>query len=374
MGTPNLWNPKASFSILATNNQYVRRSLLAWFERSARSLPWRESRDAYRIWISEVMLQQTQVATVIPYFHKFLECYPTLANLADADEHDVLQLWEGLGYYRRARDLLKAARQLRDAGFATVPNDASIVRSLPGFGRYTTNAVLSQAYDARLPILEANSTRLLCRLFGIEGDPKRADNQSRLWHLAEVILPRKNVGAFNQALMELGSLVCKPNTPACPSCPLKRSCVAFRHGRQAEIPHRAQAAEITNVAETAVVISRGDRILLVQRPSSGRWANLWEFPHVENASGETNTQTAARLLSTLGVSGMVDSEIATIRHSVTRYRITLTAFHATYQSGLIESPMHPNHAWVRLNELSSYPLSAPQRRLARALMTTVHPS
>ncbi len=312
------------------------------------------------------MLQQTQVATVIPYFHRFVERYPSLSDLADADEHEVLQLWEGLGYYRRARDLLKAAGQLRDAGFDTIPNDEDLVRALPGFGRYTTNAVLSQAYDARLPILEANSTRLLCRLFGIDGDPKITANQRRLWHLAELLLPRNKSGAFNQSLMELGALVCKPTAPACSECPLKRRCVACLQGRQAEIPQRSKSAAITKLSEVAVVITNGDRVLLVQRPPIGRWANLWEFPHGPNSDGETNELAAARLLEVLGIRGTVEAEITTLRHSVTRYRISLTAFRIAFQGGALDSTLYPNHAWVQLAELANYPLSAPQRRLAVA--------
>ncbi len=203
-------------------------SLLRWFDRHARNLPWRRTRDPYAIWISEVMLQQTQVATVIPYFERFLNAFPSLSALAAADEQHVLRLWEGLGYYRRARNLHQAAQLLHAEHAERFPDDADVLRRLPGFGRYTANAVLSQAFDRRLPILEANSRRVLCRLFGVRDDPQEAAVQARLWTAAEALLPVKRVGAFNQALMELGALVCTPARPQCSRCPLSRQCQARR--------------------------------------------------------------------------------------------------------------------------------------------------
>src|SRR5262249_39569619 len=181
----------------------VRPSLLNWFGRARRDLPWRLDRDPYHIWVSEIMLQQTQVATVIPFFKRFLRAFPTLKRLAAADEQDVLRLWEGLGYYRRARDLHRAARQIVAQHGGEVADDPAVLKTLPGIGRYTLGAILSQAYDRRLPILEANSQRVLCRLLGLDDDPRREPARSRLWRVAEALLPIRQVGDFNQALMEL---------------------------------------------------------------------------------------------------------------------------------------------------------------------------
>jgi len=270
--------------------------LLAWFDQHQRDLPWRHDRDPYRIWVSEVMLQQTQVATVIPYFERFLRAFPTLTDLARATEHDVLILWEGLGYYRRARDLHRAARELVASHGGQVPNDPDVLGKLPGFGRYTCNAVLSQAFDRRLPILEANSQRLLSRLFGREAHPQEASARRWLWDAAKALLPAKRVGAFNQALMELGALVCTPTDPQCEQCPLAGRCAARLQGRQEEIPARKAAPAPTQVREAAVVVRRAGRVLLAQRPERGRWAAMWEFPHVELRTGETEEDGANRVV------------------------------------------------------------------------------
>lgn len=343
------------------------RRLLAWFRRNARPLPWRADRDPYRIWISEVMLQQTQVATVIPYFERFLNRYPTLAKLAQANEQDVLRLWEGLGYYRRARVLWQTARLLDANSCTTIPDDPDFVRTLPGFGRYTANAVLSQAYNRRLPIVEANSQRVLCRLFGIEQNPKESAVQKLLWQHAESLLPKNGVGDFNQALMELGALVCTPAKPSCGVCPLAEACQAKSQGRQGEIPLRAKSVDVTHVEEVAVIVRKKDRLLLVQRPDKGRWARMWEVPHGELAWMESHATAAQRLLDSLGLTGDITGELAAIRHSVTRFRITMTCLQVAYRRGVLRAGSYADSAWVRADQLGDYPLAMPQRRLARRL-------
>jgi len=315
------------------------------------------------------MLQQTQVATVIPYFERFLTTFPTLTALAAAQEQEVLRLWEGLGYYRRARDLHRAARVLAAEHAGQVPDDPEVLSCLPGLGRYTRNAVLSQAFDRRLPILEANSQRLLSRLFGRTGDPRQGPARRWLWQAAEALLPARQVGAFNQALMELGSLVCTPTAPRCPECPLAARCQARRLGQQESIPVRTPAPAVIRVREVAVVIRRGEHVLLVQRPATGRWAGLWEFPHAPVHDGEQDDRAALRCAAALtGLQIQVGTELLTVRHGVTRYQITLMCFEASYQSGAFASDFYAQGIWVRPEELVAYPVSAPQRRLARALV------
>lgn len=347
----------------------LRRRLLGWFRRHGRDLPWRRSRDPYRIWVSEVMLQQTQVAKVIPYFERFLRAFPTLADLAAAPEQDVLRLWEGLGYYRRARDMRRAAGWLASECDGRIPDDPDLFRTLPGTGRYTVGAVLSQAYDRRLPILEANSQRVLCRLFGIAEDPTQGPTRRRLWELAEALLPARQVGDFNQALMELGALVCTPKKPRCGECPVRTCCEASRLGLQDGIPARPAQPRPVEVREAAAVVRRGRRLLLLRRPPAGRWAGLWEFPHGELVAGEDHAAAAARVVrERTGLTCRVGAELLTVRHGVTHHRITMVCFEAVYHSGTFRPGSYVQARWVAPAELESYPVSVPQRRLIRHLL------
>jgi A/G-specific adenine glycosylase len=346
------------------------RALLSWFDRNRRVLPWRKDRDPYHIWVSEIMLQQTQVATVIPFYTRFLEAFPSIPALAAAELQDVLRLWEGLGYYRRARNLHAAAQRLVRESAGCIPNDPSLMRGLPGIGRYTLGAILSQAYDARLPVVEANSQRVLSRLFGWRDDPRGGPARRRLWQTAEALLPKRRVGDFNQALMELGALVCTPLAPRCPACPVARHCAARRLGVQEEIPARAARPETVRHEEVAVIVRRGTRVLLLQRPDEGRWASLWEFPHGAEEAGETHERAAVRLAQQLaGIAVKMGPELLTLRHSVTHHRITLVCFEADYRSGRFQSSFYRAGNWLEPGQLAAYPVSAPQRRLAQKLIS-----
>jgi A/G-specific adenine glycosylase len=346
----------------------LRRRLLTWFDRHKRALPWRDSREPYRIWVSEVMLQQTQVATVIPYFHRFLLAFPTLKDLAEADEQEVLRLWEGLGYYRRARDLHRAARLLVTNHDGLLPDDVDVWKNLPGVGRYIRGAVLSQAFDRRLPIVEANSKRVLCRLFGQTGDPSSKPVNDWLWQTAEALLPKKRVGDFNQALMELGALLCTPTAPRCGECPLSADCMARGDGTQESIPFKASRQTIEGVREVAIVIRKRKQVLLLRRPPAGRWANMWEFPRLAVENCETVESAAERILcEVLGIKAELGAELLTIRHSVTRFRITLVALEAKFLSGVVRMNYYQDARWLQPIELSDYPVSSPQRLLAREI-------
>jgi A/G-specific adenine glycosylase len=349
------------------------RRLLAWFDCHRRELPWRRDRNPYRVWVSEVMLQQTTVAAVGPYFERFLAAFPTVTDLANADEQAVLRIWEGLGYYRRARHLHQAARRLVNDHDGKLPNDPVVWAGLPGVGRSILGAVLSQAFDRRLPIVEANSLRVLCRLFGYTGDPRSGEGKKWLWDKASELLPAKRAGDFNQAIMELGALVCTPAAPKCDECPLAGACVSRQKGMQSAIPQKASRPAVTAVREVALVIRRGPRVLLAQRPpDAARWADLWEFPHGELTAGETHEAAAERLLEPLtGLDVIVGPELLTVRHGVTRFRITLVCLEAEYRSGRFRSDFYRRGLWLRPAELADYPVSAPQRTLTRAVAATV---
>jgi len=355
-------------------SRQIRRRLLAWFDRHRRDLPWRHTRDPYRIWLSEIMLQQTQVAAVVPFYQRFLKAFPTVEALAAADEQLVLRHWEGLGYYRRARHLHQAARLLVAKHGSRLPDDPDSWRELPGIGRYTLGAVLSQAFGRRLPILEANSCRVLCRLFGVRKPPKQSSVQSHLWHLAEQLLPVKRVGDFNQALMELGALVCTPAAPDCGGCPLAALCVARGLGIQERLPLRPPAPATVAVDEVAVLVRRGPRVLVGQRPDTGRWANLWEFPHDGLRLGETHQAAAARMLPALtGVVADLGPEVTTLTHAVTRYSITLVCLEATHRRGEFQSTYYQQGRWIKPAQLVQLPFGSPQRRLAQIIQHPVLP-
>lgn len=354
---------------LRDTHAIIHRRLLPWFARHARDLPWRANRDPYSIWVSEVMLQQTQVAAVIPYFERFLARFPTLFDLAEASERDVLLLWEGLGYYRRARDLHRAARLIASEHGGVFPSAPDILRRLPGFGRYTVGAVLSQAFDRRLPIVEANSQRVLSRLFAKQGDARSPAFRAWLWQSAEELLPRRKVGTFNQALMELGALICTAKNPQCSLCPLRQACAAQRRGTPEAFPGPSKRSDTIAITEIAVVVRRGTKVLLVQRPPAGRWASLWEFPHAPLSDGQAWETSAARMLADLtGIRARLGAELLTVRHGVTNHAITLVAILATYQSGRFQSSFYTQAKWLEPCQLDQYPVSVPQRKLAQHLV------
>ena len=348
----------------------LRRRLLAWYERHARDLPWRRTNDPYAVWLSEIMLQQTQVATVKPYFERFIHALPTIEALARADEHEVMRLWEGLGYYRRARQLHRAAQIIVAEHAGQFPRDSAVVHRLPGIGRYTAGAILSIAFDAREPILEANTRRLLSRLLAYRGDPHSAGGQRLLWAMAEMLLSRRNAGRFNQALMELGSEVCTSRSPRCLDCPVAALCRANQQGRQQEIPPPKTKRPVEAVREAAVLVRRHGRVLLLRWPEGRRWAGLWDFPRFPLAA-ESPTAIGRELVENVwaltGVTVAPGRHIATLRHGVTRFRITLDCYEAECVSGGRKTAAPLETRWLHPAELGDYPLSSTGRKLAKLI-------
>jgi A/G-specific adenine glycosylase len=317
--------------------------------------------------VSEIMLQQTQVATVEAYFSRFLRAFPTLRALARADRQDVLRQWEGLGYYRRATQLHEAAQIVVSEHAGEFPRDFDAVVGLPGIGRYTAGAILSIAFDQRRPILEANTTRLLSRLLAHRGNPSSSEGQRVLWAFAEAILPRKHVGTFNQALMELGGAVCTVRSPRCDECPVAPLCRARHLGLQHEIPSPKPKRAFETVREAAVVIRRRGRVLLVRCAEGERWAGLWDFPRFSIRAEETaalGRELAARVRQRTGVRVELGRHLKTIKHGVTRFRITLECYQAEYLSQRDGKPSSEAMRWVRPAELDEYPLNSTGRRLA----------
>ncbi len=368
---------RASLAVLPTLpwKRSLAKDLLGWYRRHARDLPWRRTRDPYAIWVSEIMLQQTQVATVIPYFARFMARFPTVEALASAAENDVLRHWEGLGYYRRARQLHRAAAVIVDEHAGQFPRELTVVSTLPGIGRYTAGAITSIAFDARTPILEANTVRLLSRLAAFEGDPSSGAGRRFLWQLAESILPPENCRSFNQALMELGSLVCTPRKPKCETCPVAGQCASLIGGRQHEIPRLRPKTPSEAVREAAVVVWRKDRVLLRRRTPGERWAGLWDFLRFE-LSARRGTALVDELLEKVrGQSGLSiepPEPIATLKYGVTRFRITLQCYAARSPGrGRLSAG---EWQWVDPADLENFPLSVTGRKLGRLIAASKPPA
>ena len=343
-----------------------------WFARFGRELPWRETHDPYRIWISEIMLQQTTVTAVRPYYDRFLARFPDVASLAMSTEEEVLRMWEGLGYYSRGRNLRKAAQIICDQHQGRFPESVAGLMELPGIGRYVAGAVASFAFGKRAPIVEANTLRLYCRLLGYRDDPRNSQGQQTLWAFAESILPKKDVGDFNQALMDLGSMICTPKTPDCPRCPLKTVCRALGTGHQNEIPLKASRPDVTDVTELTVAVIAGNQIFIRRRGAQERWAGLWDFPRFACEPGEQNEARHTQLVTThlrneYGLAVYRVESSMQIKHAVTRYRIDLRCYTARLCSEAGER-LQADEAWVERESLAERPMSVTGRKFAQQLV------
>ncbi len=328
------------------------------------------------------MLQQTTVATVIPYYERFLERFPTLRDLADAPIDDVLRLWAGLGYYARARHLHKAAQEVVKRFGGNVPQNPQELRGLPGIGRYTAGAILSIAFNQEVPLLDGNVTRVLCRVFHVTGDPARGPAFRRLWSLAEELIPKGKAREFNQAMMELGALVCTP-TPRCEVCPVCMLCEAKRLNKQTELPEPTRKQTVKDVEDVAALIRWGgeapaapkgsagaspSRYLIVQRPLNGLWGGLWEFPRGTIQNGETPAAALRRTLrALLGVKVKVGALVATFSQAVEHRRITLRCFDCALTDGTPRALGCEGWKWATLEEMLREPMASAQRKVVEAL-------
>ena len=344
-------------------------ALLAWYRRVQRRLPWRASRDPYCIWVSEVMLQQTQVATVIDFYERWMRRFPDVAALAGANEEDVLRAWEGLGYYSRARNLWHAARQLVETRAGQLPPSAAELRQLPGIGAYSAGAIASIAFGADEPAVDGNIIRVLTRLFAIGGDPKTRAVSERLWQLARALIPQGQARDFNQALMELGATCCTPKAPKCPTCPLAARCTAQKLDRVLDFPEVRARPKPTLERRAVAVIRRRGRLLVVQQPSDAiRWAGMWQFPEAPctDPAAERATLTE-RVAKSTGLHIEVADSILALEHQVTRFRISLEVFACTPLRGRARALECADVRWCDLAALASLPMPAAHRKIARSL-------
>lgn len=327
----------------------VRARLLTWYREKRRDLPWRRTRDPYAIWVAETMLQQTQVRTVVPYYRRFLKAFPSVAALDRASEEEVLALWSGLGYYRRAKSLKKAARIIAREHRGEIPRDLDSLRSLPGIGPYTAGALLSIAFDRPYPALDGNARRVLTRLFGVYGDkPLNA--------IAATLASCARPGEWSQALMELGATICVAQSPLCSLCPVMRSCQAWRSGRTRLAGPSAPIRRVAKVQWPLVVIQKGRKVLLRRRPADGLLAGLWEVPGGQKKKGESLSGALARCLNGLGAVGQDALRVGEVRHSITYRRIRAPVFVLSRPKGKIGSAA--GYRWIPLSALRRYPLSS----------------
>lgn len=362
--TPSDWQPD--------QRDAIREALLHWFEGNKRRLPWREERSPYRTWISEIMLQQTQVEAVRPHFERFMERFPTLHDLAVAAESDVLQNWAGLGYYSRARSLHRAAQIIEQEHGGRVPSTVGELLALPGIGRYTAGAIASIAYDIPAPILDGNVMRVLSRVLELRGDPRIGETNRRLWTAAEELVAGPHPGAINEGLMELGAVICIPGAPRCKACPLSNRCLARIHGVQDQLPERLPAPPLERRVHVAIVFRHGEAVFLQHLVDARIWKGLWVFPtDFPTAPHPAGPEAAAHpLLNHLGVDAGELRPFALIRHGVMNWSITLKVYDillAERQASLLSE--RDNTAWVPIQNLNDLALPSPHRKIARLLVT-----
>ncbi len=362
------------------NPEPIQDALLRWWDADHADLPWRRSEDPYAIWVSEIMLQQTQITTVIPYFERWMARFPTVQALAEASLDEVLKLWEGLGYYSRARNLHAAANMVMVDWNGRLPQTAADLMKLKGIGRYTAGAIASIAFNEPAPVLDGNVIRVLSRLTDLPDDVTQTSTKNDLWQLAEELVPPDRPGDFNQALMELGQQICLPARPMCLLCPLPTHCLARQRGTQLERPVRPPRKRTPHYdvvagiiwARDAVVGDPDSKFLIAQRPLDGLLGGLWEFPGGKQEANETLSQALIREIEEeLAIQIEVGEFVTQIKHAYTHFRITLHAFQARHLS---DSPQHlgvADHAWVTLAELDSYAFAVTDRKIIAALRAVI---
>lgn len=323
--------------------------LLGWFARVGRDLPWRRRPEAYRTWVSETMLQQTQVDRVVDFFERFLVRFPTVEALAAAPEADVLRAWEGLGYYRRARQLHAAARRIVADHDGRLPDTEAALRALPGIGRYTAAAILSIAFGRPFPVVEANSRRVLARLAAYGATLSGTSSDGPVWEIAAALLPPDAPGEWNQALMDLGAIVCTPRAPACPRCPVASCCQALATGRVASIPAMAPKRATEERTEKALVLRRGTKVLVVRRGPGEWWEGLWDFPRA-GAADDLDSLRHSR-----------PRKAGVVTYTVTHHRVRVDVMIADAAAA---GARRAGRRWIERSRLGTLAMTAPGRRIA----------
>ena len=366
---------RPSRRVIAPNPRTLRRNLLSWYTANHRTLPWRTAPgshalppDPYRILVSEAMLQQTQVATVIDYFDRFVAAFPTVQALAGADEQRILRLWQGLGYYRRARHLHQAAKIIVTEHDGVVPTEAGELLKLPGVGRYTAGAVASIAYGRRAAVLDGNVARVLARLYAVRDPINAPATRTRLWELAQRLVPRTQPGDFNQALMELGALICLPRAPRCERCPVAKQCLAHRGGLTEQLPATSPKPPPVKVTHHVIAIEHDGRYLFQQRPEKGLWSRMWQMPTAEADPGRLLGPIRLQkwVSQWVGLPLLPPRRVSRFSHQTTHRSIEIVLWRVRL-SATPPTRLADSSRWRLLNRLEDLPLAKPQRRIVSIL-------
>ncbi len=332
-------------------------ALLDWFEEHRRNLPWRsDDRDPYPVWVSEVMLQQTRVDTVIPYFEEFMKTFPRLEDLAEAEEEEVLNLWEGLGFYTRARNLHSAAKKLVREFDGTFPRTVDELETLPGIGPATAAAIASFSFQKPVPFLDGNVFRVISRYAGYTENTERPEGKAFVRETVRRSMTDEQPGSFNEALIELGALICTPSDPVCEQCPLRSNCVAYEKGIQEQLPFRGASRDVPNRTRTGILIRRGETILMVRRPSSGLLGGMWEPPALWNKENETLEETARRTMKwALGRTVQLSELEEAVTHTYSHFHLKMPLFRGRVRNPATGEDAWPSR-WVTRDDLDEIPI------------------
>jgi A/G-specific adenine glycosylase len=365
-----------STNIFSLNESYVKQfqnHLLSWYGENKRDLPWRLNQDPYRIWVSEIMLQQTRVDTVIPYFERFTTLFPTLQDLADADEEQVLKAWEGLGYYSRVRNLQTAVKEVCASYDGKVPNDPVEIARLKGVGPYTAGAVLSIAYGIPEPAVDGNVMRVLSRILLIEEDISKPKTRVLFEAAVRELISHEDPSSFNQALMELGALICTPKSPACLLCPMRDLCKGFEQGKQKELPVKLGKTKVRKATMAAgILVGPDDRVLIHKRPSEGLLANMWEFPNTEYIAGKKDAETEAinsYLEENISMQAMLEEKVGYIEHVFSHLKWEINIWHGIID--MFPENLPADWKWVKVSELDNYPFPVSHQKIIRLVKEAI---
>ena len=359
--------------LIRKDKSRFQKALLVWYQKNQRQLPWRTTKNPYRIWVSEVMLQQTQVQTVVSYYQNFIRRFPTIQKLAAADIQDVLKVWEGMGYYARARNLHKAAQIVLGEHRGKVPNTYKEIRRLPGIGDYIAAAVLSIAFQQPYAVVDGNVKRVLARLLCIPEAVNTSSSHQTFQEIANKLLENNRPDDFNQAMMEIGALVCKPNSPICTLCPLPKYCSAFQKDAVADYPKRIKRIKTPTHQIAVGVIFKKDRMLITQRKPEGLLGGLWEFPGGKVKRGEQAEEACLReIKEETNINAKIVRPIAKVKHAYTHFKIVMDVFCCRYVSGRVRRNGPVAHRWIRLEEIEKYPFPKANHKFFSALKKGCH--